>query len=129
MGAASIFRSGKRWLHSCRKFVQRRNPDHTGYQQGRRQEGQASPAIGTRSNVGIYYKELPEDLASVTPEVLAADWDKPYQVSESTSAYSTMIPLPGGNIAFYYEEHEDHNCKGGYDMAGKLPHRGVGGDL
>lgn len=30
-----------------------------------------------------------------------------------------MMPLPGGNIAFYYEEHEDHNCKGGYDMVYK----------
>ena len=80
---------------------------------------QSVPLGPGRSNVGIYYKELPEDLASVTPEVLAADWDKPYQVSESTSAYSTMIPLPGGNIAFYYEEHEDHNCKGGYDMVYK----------
>lgn len=72
-----------------------------------------------RSNVGIYYKELPEDPKSVTPEVLAADWEKPYQVSESTSAYSTMMQLRGGNIAFYYEEHENHNCNGGYDMVYK----------
>jgi len=80
---------------------------------------QSVPLGPGRSNVGIYYKELPEDPESVTPEVLAADWEKPYQVSESTSAYSTMMQLRGGNIAFYYEEHENHNCNGGYDMVYK----------
>ena len=80
---------------------------------------QSIPLGPGRSNFGIYYKELPEDPESVTSETLAADWEKPYQVSKRTSAYSTMMPLRGGNIAFYYEEHENHNCKGGYDMVYK----------
>ena len=47
---------------------------------------QSVPLGPGRSKVGIYYKELPEDLTAFTPEILAADWEKPYQVSESTSA-------------------------------------------
>ena len=65
---------------------------------------QSVPLGPQRANVGIYYKELPEDVASITPESFAADWEKPYQVSDTTSAYSTMLLLKNGNIAFYYEE-------------------------
>ena len=65
---------------------------------------QSVPLGPQRANVGIYYKELPEDVASITPESFAADWEKPYQVSDTTSAYSTMFRLKNGNIAFYYEE-------------------------
>ena len=71
-----------------------------------------------RANVGIYYKELPEDIASITPESFAADWEKPYQVSDTTSAYSTMLQLKNGNIAFYYEESLTLNGWG-YDMVYK----------
>lgn len=77
---------------------------------------QSVPLGPKRTNVGIYYKELPEDTSDLTPASLASGWEKPYQVSESTSAYSTMMPLKNGNIAFYYEENENHNCSGGYDM-------------
>ena len=65
---------------------------------------QSVPLGPQRANVGIYYKELPEDVASITPESFAADWEKPYQVSDTTSAYTTMLLLKNGNIAFYYEE-------------------------
>ena len=65
---------------------------------------QSVPLGPQRANVGIYYKELPEDCASITPTSFAADWEAPYQVSDTTSAYSTMFRLKNGNIAFYYEE-------------------------
>ena len=79
---------------------------------------QSVPLGPQRANVGIYYKELPEDIASVTPESFAAEWEQPYQVSDTTSAYSTMLLLKNGNIAFYYEE---NNSLGGwaYDMVYK----------
>ena len=79
---------------------------------------QSVPLGPKRANVGIYYKELPEDIASVTPESFAAEWEQPYQVSDTTSAYSTMLLLKNGNIAFYYEE---NNSLGGwaYDMVYK----------
>ena len=76
---------------------------------------QSVPFGPKRANVGIYAKELPEDVTSITPEVLAADWDIRYQVSSAWSAYSTMIPLQHGDIAFYYEE--SHNgSETEYDM-------------
>lgn len=65
---------------------------------------QSVPLGPQRANVGIYYKELPEDCAFITPTSFAADWEAPYQVSDTTSAYSTMFRLKNGNIAFYYEE-------------------------
>lgn len=79
---------------------------------------QSVPLGPQRANVGIYYKELPEDIASITPESFAADWEKPYQVSDTTSAYSTMLQLKNGNIAFYYEESLTLNGRG-YDMVYK----------
>lgn len=76
---------------------------------------QSVPLGPDRTNVGIYYKELPEDLSSMTSESFAADWEKPYQVTSLLSAYSTMIQLPDGNIAFYYEE-KDNCCPHGFNM-------------
>jgi sialidase-1 len=65
---------------------------------------QSVPFGPKRANVGIYAKELPEDVTSITPEVFAADWNMKYQVSDTWSAYSTMLAKRDGNIAFYYEE-------------------------
>ena len=79
---------------------------------------QSVPLGPQRANVGIYYKELPEDITSITPESFAADWEQPYQVSDTTSAYSTMLLLKNGNIAFYYEESITLNGWG-YDMVYK----------
>ena len=76
---------------------------------------QSVPLGPGRSNVGIYYKELPEDTSSLTPALLAAGWEGPYQVSSHSSAYSTMVLQKNGNIAFYYEECEG-SCPDGYDM-------------
>lgn len=73
---------------------------------------QSVPLGPERRNVGIYYKEVSDGM---TPEGLASDWSGPYQVSNKPSAYSTMIPLRNGRIAFYYEESDDPWPRG-YDM-------------
>lgn len=76
---------------------------------------QSVPFGPKRANVGIYVKELPEDVSSITSESFAADWNIKYQVSDTWSAYSTMIQLSDGDIAFYYEE--SHNgMDDTYDM-------------
>ena len=76
---------------------------------------QSVPFGPGRTNVGIYAKELPSDISSITAEVFAADWNIKYQVSDTWSAYSTMIQLSNGDIAFYFEEsHNGMNTT--YDM-------------
>ena len=79
---------------------------------------QSVPLGPDRANVGIYYKELPEDISQMSTEDFAANWEKPYQVSDTTSAYSTMVQLKNGNIAFYYEESLTQD-RWGYDMVYK----------
>ena len=76
---------------------------------------QSVPFGPGRTNVGIYAKELPEDISSITPELLAADWNMKYQVTDTWSAYSTMMLRRNGRIAFYYEESHDGMEKV-YDM-------------
>ncbi len=65
---------------------------------------QSIPSGPQRTNVAIFYKELktPDDYAS--PEAIAKNWDGHYQVSHTTSAYSTMIQGRRGGIFFLYEE-------------------------
>jgi len=67
---------------------------------------QSVPFGPGRTNVGIYSKELPSgtELAAMSPADFAADWTMKYQVSDTSSAYSTMVQQKNGNIAFYYEE-------------------------
>lgn len=79
---------------------------------------QSVPFGPSRANVGIYVKEIPEDIASVTSQAFAQDWNMKYQVSQTWSAYSTMICLKNGNLAFFYEESCDAN-NSGYDMVYK----------
>ena len=79
---------------------------------------QSAPIGPRRTNVGIYYKELHENISQMSTEDFAANWEKPYQVSDTTSAYSTMVQLKNGNIAFYYEESITLNGWG-YDMVYK----------
>ena len=67
---------------------------------------QSVPFGPQRANVGIYVKELPEDVSSMTPEMLAADWNMKYQVSDTWSAYSTMLQDENKDIIFYYEENQ-----------------------
>lgn len=73
---------------------------------------QSVPLGPQRRNVGIYYKEIN---GSETPQEMAAGWMGPYQVTDKPSAYSTMIRLRKGGIAFFYEETERTQTRG-YDL-------------
>ena len=76
---------------------------------------QSVPLGPDRSNVGIYYKELPENVSDMTTEDFAANWQPAYKVTSLPSAYSTMVRLRNGNIAFYYEEIDDC-CPNGFNL-------------
>ena len=76
---------------------------------------QSVPFGPGRTNVGIYAKELPSDISAITAKVFAADWNMKYQISDTWSAYSTMIQLRNGDIAFYHEESHNGMDKT-YDM-------------
>ena len=76
---------------------------------------QSVPMSGSRVNVGIYYKELTDLTKYRTAKELAPNWTG-YQISQTTSAYSTMCQMQDGDIAFFYEENE---YNGGYDMVYK----------
>ena len=73
---------------------------------------QSIPAASDRRNVSIYWKELTDFTKYRNASELAPDWTK-FQVSTTTSAYSTMCQMQNGHIAFFYEENE---YNGGYDM-------------
>lgn len=76
---------------------------------------QSIPLGPDRTRVGVYFKEV---TGGMTPQAMASDWEKPYQVSEKPSSYSTMVLQDNGNIAFYYEE-ENRPAEGGFDMVYK----------
>ncbi len=65
---------------------------------------QSLPTGSGRSNVGIFYKELTEvnDLNNVSN--FATDWNGFYQVSNTSSAYSSMDLQADNKIGFIYEE-------------------------
>lgn len=65
---------------------------------------QSLPTGGSRTNVGIFYKELTDfaDLNSV--DNFAIDWNGFYQVSNTSSAYSSMDLQADNKIGFIYEE-------------------------
>ena len=65
---------------------------------------QSLPTGGGRTNVGIFYKELTDftDLNSVAN--FAVDWNGFFQVSNTSSAYSSMDLQADDKIGFIYEE-------------------------
>lgn len=64
---------------------------------------QSVPLGPDRTNVGIYYKALDEaDYRS--PERFAANWEGRVQISNMSSAYSTMVPQTDGRIGVFFEE-------------------------
>ncbi len=77
---------------------------------------QSVPFGSGRVNVGIYYKELEtlEDFNSGAN--IAKDWDGNYQISYTTSCYSTMVQLADSTIAFLFEE---NSVNSGYDIVYK----------
>lgn len=74
-----------------------------------------SSGSSERSNVSIYWKVL-QDGNINSASTFSSGWTK-YPVSTITSAYSTMIQLANGNIAFAYEEDHLSNVGSGvYDI-------------
>lgn len=65
---------------------------------------QSVPCGPNRVSVGIYYKALNSPADYATPEAIAKDWEGCYQVSDTTSAYSTMVQGKDGSIFFLLEE-------------------------
>lgn len=65
---------------------------------------QSVPCGPERTNVGIYYKALESPSDYATSEAIAKDWEGCYQVSDTTSAYSTMVQGKDGSIFFLLEE-------------------------
>ncbi len=74
---------------------------------------QSVPFGSGRQNVGFYYKELSAISDFYTGAGVAKDWDGNYQVSFTTSCYSTMVQMDNDSIAFLYEENEINS---GYDI-------------
>ncbi len=74
---------------------------------------QSTPAASDRSKVGIYYKALADKNDYDTPTLFATGWSGPYNVSTTTSAYSTMVMQADGKLAFFFEE---NSSNGGYDL-------------
>ena len=76
---------------------------------------QSVPTGSTRANVSIYWKPLNSISDINSPEDFQTGWTQ-YQVSSTTSAYSTMTLDDNGNIAFLYEENAVSNNGGCYDI-------------
>ena len=76
---------------------------------------QSAAMSKNRENVGIYYKVLENEADYDQPSDFVSGWSK-YQVSTTTSCYSTMVLDQNGNIAFYYEENNVEHNGGTFDM-------------
>lgn len=65
---------------------------------------QSVPTGTARENVGLFYKEL-ADMADIRDvNAFASGWDGFYQVSSTSSAYSSLDLQADDKIAFFYEE-------------------------
>lgn len=80
---------------------------------------QSLPLGPQRKNVGIYYKELADQMDYLDPAFIAEDWDGVLQVTTLNSAYSTMAWQRDNRLGFLYEE-ETHGASnlayGGYTI-------------
>ncbi|MBO7193519.1 MAG: DUF4091 domain-containing protein [Bacteroidaceae bacterium] len=65
---------------------------------------QSLPTGGGRTNVGIFYKELTDLTDLNTVANFANDWNGFFQVSNTSSAYSSMDLQADDKIGFIYEE-------------------------
>ena len=72
--------------------------------------------IVNRTKVTIYYKDLTDPQTYATPADFAKDWDGSYQVSTTTSAYSTWCLQDDHTLGFLYEENSGND---GYDIVYK----------
>lgn len=76
---------------------------------------QSLPTNG-RANVKIFYKDLGDAETYANPVNFAKDWDGDYQVSTTTSAYSTWCLQDDNSLGFLYEE---NGYNSGYDIVYK----------
>ena len=80
---------------------------------------QSLPLGPQRKNVGIYYKELADQMDYLDPSFIAENWDGVLQVTTLNSAYSTMAWQRDNRLGFLYEE-ETHGASnlafGGYTI-------------
>jgi hypothetical protein len=74
---------------------------------------QSVPTGSSRANVTIFYKELASTSDYDTPAHFATGWDGCYQVSYTSSAYSTMCIQADNRIGFFFEETLSNN---GYNL-------------
>ena len=65
---------------------------------------QSLPMGPKRANVAIFYKALRSENDYASSDMIAKNWEGFYQVSDTTSAYSTMVPSKNGDILFLFEE-------------------------
>ncbi|MCR4994322.1 MAG: DUF4091 domain-containing protein [Bacteroidales bacterium] len=65
---------------------------------------QSMPSGNSRTNVGIYYKELSENSDFDSATHFASGWDGFHQVSSTVSAYSSMDLQADDRVGFIYEE-------------------------
>lgn len=68
-----------------------------------------------RSNVSIYWKVLNSTSELDAPSDFTNGWTK-YEVSSTTSAYSSMVLDKNGDVAFIYEENAINTTIGSNDM-------------
>lgn len=77
---------------------------------------QSLPKGPDRTNVVIFFKALETEADYDTPQHFASDWDGCFQVSTTTSAYSTWSLCNDLSLGFLYEE---NGKDGGYDITYK----------
>lgn len=75
---------------------------------------QSLPLGPRRTHVCIFWKVLNSEADYATAEAFAKNWDGYFLVSDREGAYSTMIPLNNGRIAFYWEDL--YTNTGGYEL-------------
>ncbi len=66
---------------------------------------QSLPTADTRSDLGIYFKELPEKLTFKMVKEMVEGWQGYFIVDQSDAAYSSMLLLSDGRIALLYEKY------------------------
>ena len=80
---------------------------------------QSVPRGKGRQRVSIYYKVLLDGRDYDEPSDFSWGWQH-YQVTEGYSAYSTMIAVTNGDIAFLHEDCNDNQSTSAYDLLFRL---------
>ena len=78
---------------------------------------QSVPWGSQRTDVGVYYKEIPASLYDHNADLnqtvvdLASNWTKGMHISHTGSAYSTMTLQKDNKIGFFFEENPNDYCQ------------------